>query len=169
MSAPSRSPRHTSRFAATALLAAALLSNHAMAALGRAPQPRPNDATDGTPVARQLRASPSNASNAPYTVSTIVEPTGTVVQEFVNAQQQVFAVVWQGPVLPDLVVYFGEHHSAFQQAVQQKRATGQRGGAVMARQADLVMMSHGRMGRFQGHAYIPSLAPQGLNIQTLLP
>jgi hypothetical protein len=31
------------------------------------------------------------------------------------------------------------------------------------------MVSRGRMGRFQGHAYIPSLVPSGVNIQALLP
>ena len=49
-------------------------------------------------------------------MSTIVAPTGTVVREFVNAQQVVFAVVWQGPVLPDLAAFFGDHYVAFQRA-----------------------------------------------------
>ena len=98
-----------------------------------------------------------------------VAPTGTVVQEFVNAQQVVFAVVWQGPVLPDLAAFFGDHYVAFQRAAKERRAAGQRGGALLAQQPDLVMVSRGRMGRFQGHAYIPSLVPSGVNIQALLP
>jgi hypothetical protein len=91
------------------------------------------------------------------------------VREFVNAQQQVFAVVWAGPVLPDLAVFFGDHFTAYQQAVQQKRAAGQRGGVVHARKPELVMLSRGRMGNFEGYAYIPTLVPHGVDIQTLLP
>lgn len=160
----------TWRVASGALLASLLLCTQAQAALGRAPQPRPAEAatsaTESAPVARQMRTVPASEA---YTVSTIVAPTGTVVQEFVNAQQVVFAVVWRGPVLPDLSAFFGDHYVAFQRAAKERRAAGQRGGALLAQQPDLVMVSRGRMGRFQGHAYIPSLVPSGVNIQELLP
>ena len=118
-----------------------------------------------------MRAAPVNQApaNAAYTVSTVTLSTGTVVQEFVNAQQVVFAVAWQGPVLPDLAVFFGDHYAAFQRAAEEKRAAGQRGGPLLAQQSDLVMVSRGRMGRFQGHAYIPSLVPVTVNIRELLP
>lgn len=154
------------RTPAFALAASLLLCTSVQAALGRAPQARPADAADAAPAARQLRAAPVNEA---YTVSTLVEPTGTVVREFVNAQQQVFAVVWAGPVLPDLAVFFGDHFTAYQQAVQQKRAAGQRGGVVHARKPELVMLSRGRMGNFEGYAYIPTLVPHGIDIKTLLP
>lgn len=156
--------------ASGALLAALLLCSQAQAALGRAPQVRPADAatsaTASAPVARQMRAVPQSDA---YTVSTIVAPTGTVVREFVNAQQVVFAVVWQGPVLPDLAAFFGDHFTAYQQAVQQRRAAGQRGGIVHTRKTDLVMVSRGRMGHFEGYAYLPALVPHGVDIQTLRP
>lgn len=152
--------------AALSLAITLLSSTAAQAALGGAPQAAASATAETAAAARQLRAAPSSQT---YTVSTLVAPNGTVVQEFVNTQQRVFAVVWMGPVLPNLSRYFGEHYSAFQQAVQQKRAAGQRGGAVMTQQPDLVMLSRGRMGRFEGHAYIPSLVPAGLDIQTLLP
>ena len=163
----------TCRVASGALLACLLLCTQAQAALGRAPQARPAEAatsatsaTASAPAARQMRAVPPSEA---YTVSTIVAPTGTVVQEFVNAQQVVFAVVWQGPVLPDLSEFFGDHFTAYQQAVQQKRAAGQRGGVVRARKTDLVLLSRGRMGHFEGYAYLPALVPHGVDIQTLRP
>ena len=147
----------TCRVASGALLACLLLCTQAQAALGRAPQARPAEAatsatsatsaTESAPAARQMRAVPPSEA---YTVSTIVAPTGTVVREFVNAQQVVFAVVWQGPVLPDLAAFFGDHFTAYQQAVQQRRAAGQRGGIVHTRKTDLVMASRGRMGHFEG-------------------
>lgn len=118
-----------------------------------------------------MRAAPVNQTpaNAAYTVSTVTLSTGTVVQEFVNAQQVVFAVAWQGPVLPDLAVFFGDHYVAFQRAAKEKREAGLRGGPLLTQQSDLVMVSRGRMGRFQGHAYIPSLVPGAVNIRELLP
>lgn len=148
--------------------AALMLSANAAAALGQAPQPsaRAIEATAGTPGATQLRAVPPSAA---YSVATTTLPTGTVVREFVNAQNVVFAVVWQGPVLPDLAPFFGAHATAYQQAAQQKRASGQRGGAVQARQSDLVIVSRGRMGHFEGYAYLPALIPAGIDITTLLP
>lgn len=156
------------RLTAGAMMATLWLSECAMAALGHAPQARPADATatGHIPAARQLRATPLNAA---YTVSSVTEPTGTVVQEFVNVQQQVFAVVWKGPLLPDLAAYFGDHFTAYQQAVEQKREAGLRGGAVQSRTADLVIVSRGRMGHFEGYAYLPTLIPQGVDIHTLLP
>ena len=100
-----------------------LLCMNAQAALGRAPQaPSAASVEPALPVARQMRAVPPSEA---YTVSTIVAPTGTVVQEFVNAQQVVFAVVWQGPVLPDLAAFFGDHYVAFQRAAKERRAAGQ--------------------------------------------
>ena len=164
------------RLTAGAMMATLWLSECAMAALGHAPQARPADATATAsaaapapahiPAARQMRATPLNAA---YTVSSVTEPTGTVVQEFVNVQQQVFAVVWKGPLLPDLAAYFGDHFTAYQQAVEQKREAGLRGGAVQSRTADLVIVSRGRMGHFEGYAYLPTLIPQGVDIHTLLP
>ncbi len=148
--------------------AALLLCVNAFAALGQAPQPsaRATEATATVPGARQLGAVPPSAA---YAVASTTLPTGTVVREFVNAQQVVFAVVWQGPVLPDLSTFFGEHATAYQQAVQQKRAAGLRGGAVQARQSNLVIVSRGRMGHFEGYAYLPALIPTGIDITTLLP
>ncbi|MBP7133210.1 MAG: DUF2844 domain-containing protein [Aquabacterium sp.] len=167
MNPHSRAPHHPRWLAVVGALTAILvLSPDAQAALGGAPRAQADKAAEAAPAARQMRAvTPSMA----YTVSRSVEPTGTEVREFVNAGQQVFAVVWQGPVLPDLAAYFGDHYPAYGQAVARKRAAGQRGGVVHARTAELVMVSRGRMGHFEGYAYLPALVPNGVNIQSLLP
>ncbi len=67
-----------------------------------------------------------------------------------------------GRSCPYLSLCFGEHYGAFQQAVQQKRAAGQRGGAVMTQQPDLVMLSRGRMGRSRATPTSPPWCPPGL-------
>ena len=164
-------PLQRTRLTAWVIAACLLSSTCAMAALGRAPQPMTNDTSAAAPAARQMRALPAGEAptNNAYTVSTHALPSGTVVREFVTAQKMVFAVTWQGPVLPDLATYFGDHYAAFREAAQQRRAAGLRGGALVAQQSDLLIVSRGRMGRFQGHAYIPSQVPSGVSIQELLP
>lgn len=146
---------------------ALLACTPAMAALGAAPdtgaQPGANAPAAGT---RQLQNAPPAAG---YTVWTSVLPTGTVVQEYANASGQVFALRWQGPVLPDLQQFLGSHVAEYQQSAQQQRASGRRSAFVGTHTANIVISSHGRMGDFKGHAYLPALVPAGLNIQTLLP
>ena len=34
---------------------------------------------------------------------------------------------------------------------------------------DAVLLSRGRMGHFEGYAYLPALVPHGVDIQTLRP
>lgn len=156
------------RRTAVAALALLLAAPLAWAALGRAPQPtaQAQAATSGVPGVRQLRALPRSSA---YSVATTTLPTGTVVREFVNSQQLVFAVVWQGPVKPDLALFFGDHHTAYQQAVVGARAAGQRGGVIQLHRSELVLVSRGRMGHFEGYAYLPAIVPEGVNITTLLP
>lgn len=135
------------------LLACACWCSAAWAALGQAP----------LPGARQVADSPA------YSVRVTDLPSGTVVREYTNMAGRVFAVSWEGPLLPDLAVLLGEHASEYTQAVQQQRAMGQRGGPVQTQNAHVVIVSRGRMGQFKGHAYLPPAVPAGLSIGTLLP
>lgn len=135
-------------------------STGALAALGRAPQ-----APEQVPQTRLRQALPAASL---YTVHQTVLPTGTVVREFVTPGGLVFALSWAGPVLPDLGEFFGDYYAAFQEAARQRRAAGMRGGALVLQQASLVLVSRGRMGNFDGHAYVPALVPAGVAIETLL-
>lgn len=167
MQRPPHSPS-LRRLLAIGIASIAFLPLGAQAALGRAPH-APSAAPDpaiAAPTARQLSAVPPSSA---YSVATTTLPTGTVVREFVNKQQVVFAVVWQGPVKPDLALFFGDHYTAYQQAVSGARAAGQRGGVIQLRRSELVLVSRGRMGHFEGFAYLPALVPEGVNITTLLP
>lgn len=142
-------------------LVALAVSTCALATLGRAPQ----TAEQEPQTARLRRALPSDSL---YTVHQTVLPTGTVVREFVTLGGQVFALTWTGPVIPDLSEIFGDYYAAFQEAAHQRRAGGARGGAVVLQQQDLVVVSRGRMGQFEGYAYAPALVPAGVPIDTLL-
>lgn len=143
------------------LLASGALSSGALATLGRTPS-----TLEQAPAQARLRqAVPADSL---YTVHQTILPAGTVVREFASLSGQVFALTWDGPVLPDLSEFFGDYFPAFQEAARQKRAAGVRGGSLLVRQQDLVVVSRGRMGRFEGHAYAPALVPAGVAIEALL-
>lgn len=135
------------------VLVLAACSTTAFAGLGGAPS---------LPAPRILSgsATPASPGAAPYTELTKTLDSGTEVHEYVNAAGTVFAVSWSGPYLPDLSEVLGAH---FQALVDLQQQRGRSRSPVSLRQADLVIFSGGRMGAFEGRAWIPSLLPPGFN------
>ena len=88
--------------------------------------------------------------------------------EFVDAKGQVFALRWSGPDLPDMGMLLGSYLPVFKASVQVARQAGKRGGPVVVQSGGMVMVSTGVMGAFQGYAYLESLVPMGLDVQSLL-
>lgn len=125
---------------------------------------RPGWAALGEAPAASLTSSPNG-----YAVHETISNNGTRVQEFVSPVGLVFAVAWQGPVLPDLSLLLGRFHDSYRFETEQKRLAGLRGGPVALARDGLVLRSNGRMRQFFGHAYVPALVPAGLNIQDILP
>jgi hypothetical protein len=144
----SRRPGHGRAWLLTLLL---LLLRPGWAALGEAPA-----------------ASLTSSQNG-YAMHETVFSSGTRVQEFVSPVGLVFAVAWQGPVLPDLSLLLGRFHASYRLETEQKRLAGLRGGPVAMARDGLVLRSNGRMRQFFGHAYAPALVPAGLDIQAVLP
>lgn len=136
-------------------LSLSLCSAAAFAALGGAPS---------APVPRILSGGAIAAAATPapaFTESRRTLESGTEVHEWVNAGGIVFAVAWSGPYLPDLREQLGTHFQALTDR-QRRQAPGSR-SRVDVRQADLVIFSGGRMGAFEGRAWIPSLLPAGFD------
>lgn len=104
----------------------------------------------------QMKAQLRTTSVAGYTVHEITTPGGTTVREYVSASGKVFAVSWDGPVLPDfrqtLGRYFDDYHSGANSPRVGRRQ-------LVLEGADLVVHSYGRMRAFHGNAYVPSLLP----------
>lgn len=139
------------RIVAASLLAACAGS---WAALGG-----PAGAVDGSAVANPSRT----ASGTPYTHVQRRLDSGTTVHEYVDAAGTVFAVAWAGPFQPDLRALLGRHFDALTE--QQSSARGR--GAAAVRRPDLVIVSAGRMGAFQGRAWLPRQLPAGFDPGTL--
>jgi hypothetical protein len=84
---------------------------------------------------------------------------GARLREYVSNSGTVFAVSWESPMRPDLKQLLGTHFNQYAQAIQTPH---QRRGPVVLRSAGLVVESAGHMRGFVGHAYVPSLMPEGV-------
>lgn len=143
----------------------AVLASPAMAALGQAPS-RLSASLPATGP-RMLAVVP-NAKAGSYTVQETQLENGTTVREYVTPAGLVFAVAWQGPVLPDLDVLLGSYFNTFRLETEQARLLGRRGAPVDMSRDGLVVRSNGRMRNFFGHAYAIDLVPAGLIIKDVL-
>lgn len=153
--------KRAARAAAAAIcLGAVALAQPALAALGDAGSTIDKDAT-------QLRAQRSAAAAAPsgnYTVQELTLPSGTVVREYLTSSNQIFAVTWHGPNIPDLQQLLGSYYGRYSTAVQ---AHGRGRQPVTVQEPDLVVRSAGHARAFYGMAYLPQQFPPGLTVQQI--
>jgi hypothetical protein len=92
-------------------------------------------------------------------------PSGIVVHQYVSSTGAVYAIAWSGPRMPDLRELLGTYFPKMAQA--RRLPTG--GHTIMVREGDdLVVQSTGHHGRFVGRAWVPSLAPAGVNLDSSL-
>ena len=150
------SMKSTAQSISAALLALAL-PLPAMATLGE-------DAASTQADQLQMKAAIRVAQSGTVTVHEIQAPSGTVIREFVSPAGKVFAVLWQGPSLPDLRQVLGSYFDPYVEAAQSKR-TGR--GPVSVQQSGLVVESTGRMRAFSGRAYVPQLLPPGITVDDI--
>lgn len=154
-----------------ALLGVALVVSavDASAALGQTPSwPASAGSASSTSATKRLNSTLS-APATTYQVFEVQLENGITIKEYTRPDGVVFAVTWRGPVLPDLSVLLGTYFQTFQQATEQIRLAGKRGGPVNISTDGLVVHSGGRMRHFVGHAYAPALVPNGMVIQNVLP
>jgi len=104
----------------------------------------------------QMKAQLRTSSVAGYTVHEIRTPANTLVREYVSESGIVFAVAWNGPLLPDFRQTLGRYFDQYNSAASAPRA-GRRHLSI--ERPDFVVHSYGRMRAFYGNAYVPSLLP----------
>ncbi len=146
-------PLHVLRVLGCALLAQ-WVSLPAQAALGANVD---SVEADRAHMKAQLRVT---AAPEGYTVHEITTPMGTVVREYVAASGLVFAVSWQGPLLPDLQQTLGSYYPAYEAAAA---APHQGHRHLQVNSPNVVIRSAGHMRAFYGYAYVPSLLPTNLS------
>lgn len=112
---------------------------------------------------------PNRAGPGSYTTQVQQLDTGTVVNEYITTSGVVFAVSWEGPVLPDLSVLMGSHFNSFRAKADAGRSKRNIGTPLHMDDGSLVVHSAGHQRAFFGSAYVPALVPSGLNIRDVLP
>jgi len=108
-----------------------------------------------------LRGSIQRSSFPDYLQYEIQLDSGTKVREYVSAAGQVFAVVWDGPSMPDLKQLLGSYFAQYTEA-----GPGGMGPRVID-QPGLVVHSGGQMRAFHGRAYVPALVPKNMNLEQI--
>ncbi len=88
-----------------------------------------------------------------FTVFTHTTPEGVKVRQFVSFTGLVFAVAWDGPVLPDMERLLGPQFPLYQNALQQRKRN------VRVDTPSLSLESGGMMRAFVGRAYLPDQLP----------
>lgn len=135
----------------------------AMAALGAAPA-----APVGQTVTQKRALASISGVSTLYSQHERVLGNGTTVREFSRADGVVFAVSWEGPVLPDLNELLGVYFATFMEGVKQERQSAGPGSPLQISRNGLVVRSNGRMRNFLGHAYAPALVPASVEMTDVL-
>lgn len=97
-----------------------------------------------------------------YQTNSITTPSGIVIKQF-SYNNKVFAVVWNGKKVPDQSQLFGKYFSTFQNSTPSYQSLNIRKVTT----DDFISSTGGWMGHYSGKAFIPSLAPAGLTINSL--
>ena len=140
----------------------------ALAVLGQSLQATSNAATASVPASVQLQSTTA-ATASLYTQTSTLLDTGTRVTEYATPAGMVFAIAWQGPVLPDLGTLLGSYFSTFKTEAERSRSQRNLGTPLRIETSNLVVRSRGRMRNFSGNAYAPALIPAGLVMTDVLP
>lgn len=111
-----------------------------------------------------MHAQLHQTSGQGYSIKHLRSADGRTVREYVSAKGLVFAVAWQGPTMPDLQQLLGSYFGQVQQAARSRR---QRGGPLVIRTKNLVLVSGGHMRSFHGTAYSPDLLPAGVSAEVV--
>jgi hypothetical protein len=114
-------------------------------------------ATSGKSQAVKQEPQPS----ASYDVKTFVTGNGATVREYVAHSGPVFGVAWQGRRPPDLSVLLGSYYPEYATASASQRHANLHHSVIAGPNSIVVMGGH--MGHLVGRAYVPALAPAGVD------
>jgi hypothetical protein len=135
------------------------------AALGMA-SPAASSASASAAVPASNTTSPSSLPGA--TIQTLTLNTGTIVREYLSAAGVVFAVSWEGPVLPQLKQLLGpDNFAQYTSAMDAARSQGGSRGYANVSLPGLAVESAGHMGAFFGRAWLPSSLPAGITAKDI--
>lgn len=86
---------------------------------------------------------------------------GTRLREYVGHDKKVFAVSWSGPFMPDLQSILGKHFDTLVAESAKRPKAGR--SRLLVNTPEVVILSGGHMGAFEGRAWIPAQLPAGFS------
>lgn len=103
-----------------------------------------------------------------YSVRSFVSGDGVTVREYSARSGPVFGVAWQGRRPPDLSVLLGSYYSEYTSATESapRRHTNLHHAVIKGPNSVVVMGGH--MGHLVGRAYVPNLAPAGVDAKAVV-
>jgi hypothetical protein len=102
-----------------------------------------------------------------FQIQQIVSDNGMQVREFLSSTGVVFAVTWQGPVMPNLRQLLGAQFPLYAAALAAQQRPGLH-RAVRVATPELVVESDGHLRAYVGRSYLPAMIPAGVSIRDLL-
>jgi hypothetical protein len=112
--------------------------------------------TEGTAVVSSVSSATPN-----YTLRETTLATGTQVREYISGSGSVFALAWNGPMLPDLKALLGQYYDAM--ATESARLPRAGRSHLEVNLPEVVIRSGGHMRAFEGSAWIPAQLPAGFS------
>lgn len=111
---------------------------------------------------RHMQATVVTSTAPAYTRYDLHTPVGTRLTQYLSPSGRVFAIAWQGPVLPDLKQALGDYFPRYVSAAD-VRGPGRR----VVDEPGLVVQAAGHMRAFVGRAFIPEALPAGVRLEDL--
>jgi hypothetical protein len=108
-----------------------------------------------------LQAQRRMAQSGAFSVHELQLPGGTRVREYLTPGQQIFAITWSGPSIPDLQQLLGTYFPRYQQGASRTPGRGRQ--PIMMHEPDLVIQTGGHPRAFSGVVYLPRLMPPGVS------
>jgi Protein of unknown function (DUF2844) len=107
-----------------------------------------------------LHATSQSSSAAGVRIIEITTDNGLQVREYLTPIGQVFAVAWNGPVMPDLQQVLGSRFAEYSAVLRAQDHPG-RHREVTVSHPGLVVQAAGHLRAYSGRAYLPTAVPAG--------
>jgi hypothetical protein len=106
------------------------------------------------------------AQPSSFNVTSFSTDDGITVHEYATLSGRVFAVSWQGRRPPDMKVMLGSYYPEYSAAAAAKRHTNLHHAVIAGPNSTVVLGGH--MGFLTGRAYVPGLAPSGVDAKAVV-
>jgi Protein of unknown function (DUF2844) len=106
------------------------------------------------------------AQSDSYSIRTFVSANGISVREYVARAGPIFGIAWEGCRPPDLSVLLGSYYAEYVWAAGLKQHINLHRDVIEGSHA--IVSLRGRMGRLIGRAYVPTLAPLGVDANAVV-